>query len=125
MIETIADRKSTAPRLHITGQLSEVMKESSQIAYNFAKSFLAKYFPENKILQTASLHIHFPSGESPKDGPSAGISIATSIISVALNKPVAPYISMTGEITLTGQVLAIGALLIKHNPYCKVLFNDL
>lgn len=90
------------------------MKESSTIAQTYAKNFLAKHFPDNeeaqKYLETHDIHIHFPEGAVPKDGPSAGITITTSLISLALGKPVPQDIAMTGEITLNGKVLAIGGV---------------
>lgn len=90
------------------------MKESSAIAQTFAKSFLAKHFYDNeaaqKYLETHDVHIHFPEGAVPKDGPSAGITITTSLISLALNKPVPQDFAMTGEISLNGKVLAIGGV---------------
>src|SRR5690349_16120684 len=110
MIETIIDKLKSSPKLCITGNLADVMKESAQIAFVFAKNFVAKHFPDNKVLETSSLHMHFPSGAISKDGPSAGITIATSLLSIALNKPVSSSVAMTGEITLFGRVLPVGSL---------------
>ena len=90
------------------------MKESSQIAQTYAKSFLNKSFPDNeaarRYIETHNMHIHFPEGAVKKDGPSAGITITTAIISLALNKSVPQDIAMTGEISLNGKVLAIGGV---------------
>lgn len=98
------------PTLERTGQLGDVMKESSRLAYSFSKMFLAKHFPENRFFEKASIHLHCPEGATPKDGPSAGITMATSFLSLALNKSVDPTVAMTGELTLTGKVLRIGGL---------------
>lgn len=86
------------------------MKESSTIAYTFARSYLAANFPENRFFDKASVHLHVPEGATPKDGPSAGITMTSSLLSLALDAPLPPTIAMTGEITLTGKVLKIGGL---------------
>ncbi|KAK3318378.1 Lon protease C-terminal proteolytic domain-containing protein [Apodospora peruviana] len=112
-IETIlqsALRSSSRPSLEITGNLKTVMKESSTIAYSFAKSWMAKHFPNNHFLEKAKIHVHVPEGAVQKDGPSAGITMATSLLSLALDSPIDPTIAMTGELTLTGKVLRIGGL---------------
>ncbi|CCE64229.1 hypothetical protein TPHA_0H00180 [Tetrapisispora phaffii CBS 4417] len=96
--------------LERTGQLGDVMKESSRLAYSFAKMHLAQKFPENRFFEKASIHLHCPEGATPKDGPSAGVTMASSFLSLALNKPVEPTIAMTGELTLTGKILRIGGL---------------
>ncbi|KAF9893779.1 ATP-dependent Lon protease pim1 [Aspergillus nanangensis] len=98
------------PGIEITGNLQNVMKESSHIAYSFAKSVMAKDYPENRFFEKARLHMHCPEGAVPKDGPSAGITMATSLLSLALNHPLDPTIAMTGELTVTGKVLRIGGL---------------
>ena len=98
------------PTLERTGQLGDVMKESSRLAYSFSKMFLAKKYPENRFFQQASIHLHCPEGATPKDGPSAGVTMATSFLSLALNKSIEPTVAMTGELTLTGKVLRIGGL---------------
>eukprot|EP01156_Anaeramoeba_ignava_P022391 Anaeramoba_ignava/c20623_g1_i1.p2 GENE.c20623_g1_i1~~c20623_g1_i1.p2 ORF type:complete len:229 (+),score=38.06 c20623_g1_i1:2828-3514(+) len=95
--------------LKITGRLGNVMKESTQIAFSFAKQFLNKLDPKNKNFER-SLHMHIPHGAAPKDGPSAGITMVTSLLSLAMQKPVKPGYAMTGEVTLTGLVLPIGGL---------------
>lgn len=96
--------------LTTTGNLKSVMKESTSIAYSFAKSVMAKQFPENHFFDKAKLHLHCPEGAVQKDGPSAGITMATSLLSLALDKPLDPTIAMTGELTVTGKVLRIGGL---------------
>ncbi|KAH8648769.1 lon protease-like protein [Tricladium varicosporioides] len=98
------------PGLATTGNLRAVMKESTTIAYSFAKSVMAKNFPENHFFDKAKLHLHCPEGAVQKDGPSAGITMATSLLSLALNRPLDPTIAMTGELTVTGKVLRIGGL---------------
>ncbi|PKY22094.1 ATP-dependent protease La [Rhizophagus irregularis] len=108
-LESILTPTST-PSLSKTGQMGDVMKESSNIAYTFVKSLMARSYPENKFFERASIHLHVPEGATPKDGPSAGITMATSLLSLALNKSLDPTISMTGELTLTGKVLKIGGL---------------
>ncbi|CAO3591642.1 unnamed protein product [Absidia cylindrospora] len=109
VLESSLSSKST-PSLSKTGQLGDVMKESSTIAYTFAKSLMATHYPNNKFFEKAKIHTHFPAGAISKDGPSAGITMATSLISLALNQPVKPNIAMTGELTVTGKVLQIGGL---------------
>ncbi|KAI5463767.1 Lon protease C-terminal proteolytic domain-containing protein [Mariannaea sp. PMI_226] len=101
---------TTRPHLEITGNLKTVMKESTTIAYSFAKSFMVKEFPENQFFDNAKMHLHVPDGAVSKDGPSAGITMTTSLLSLALDMPVNPTVAMTGEITLTGKVLRIGGL---------------
>jgi len=93
-----------------TGHLGEVMKESVQIAYTFAKSFMLKHQPDNLFLLRAHLHVHVPEGATPKDGPSAGCTIVTALLSLALNKPVKQNIAMTGEVSLTGKILPVGGI---------------
>lgn len=103
-------RPSTRPSLEITGNLKNVMKESTTIAYSFSKAYMVKEFPENNFFDKAKLHLHVPDGAVSKDGPSAGITMATSLLSLALDTPVDPTVAMTGELTLTGKVLRIGGL---------------
>ena len=97
--------------LILTGQMGDVMKESSQIAFNWARKFVlergnkkSKWFDENIV------HLHIPEGATPKDGPSAGITMATTFVSLLMNKKIKPNLAMTGELSLTGQVLPIGGL---------------
>jgi len=112
-VESILENALSAasrPGLERTGNLKNVMKESTVIAYSFAKSVLARLFPENKFFEKAKVHLHCPEGAVQKDGPSAGITMATSLLSLALDKPLDPTIAMTGELTVTGKVLRIGGL---------------
>ena len=101
---------ASRPGLERTGNLKNVMKESTVIAYSFAKSVLARLFPENKFFDKAKVHLHCPEGATQKDGPSAGITMATSLLSLALDQALDPTIAMTGELTVTGKVLRIGGL---------------
>lgn len=101
---------SSRPGLERTGNLKAVMKESTVIAYSFAKSVMARKFPGNKFFEKAKLHLHCPEGAVQKDGPSAGITMATSMLSLALDRPLDPTVAMTGELTVTGKVLRIGGL---------------
>lgn len=96
--------------LTTTGKLGEVMVESSRIAHTLARRIVLGLDPSNDYLERASLHMHVPEGATPKDGPSAGCTMVTSLISLALNRPVRPDLAMTGEVSLTGIVLPIGGV---------------
>jgi ATP-dependent Lon protease len=96
--------------LIITGQLGEVMQESARAAVSYARAHLSSFGLEENYFENTDVHIHVPAGAIPKDGPSAGIAMATALISVITNKPVNKYVAMTGEITLRGRVLPIGGL---------------
>jgi ATP-dependent Lon protease len=96
--------------LTITGQLGDVMRESAQAALSWVRSHAEELgLPEDWFAEH-DVHIHVPAGAVPKDGPSAGITIATAIASLVRSEPVAEDVGMTGEITLTGQVLPIGGI---------------
>ncbi|KAJ1961687.1 ATP-dependent Lon protease pim1 [Dipsacomyces acuminosporus] len=97
-------------RLHATGQLGDVMKESSTLAYTYVRSLMNKRYPDNRFFDNNIIHLHVPEGATPKDGPSAGVTMTTALLSLALNKPVSSDVAMTGELTLTGRVLKIGGL---------------
>src|SRR5205807_306828 len=98
-------------RLQITGQLGDVMKESAAAALSWAKGNVWRFgdLPDDWF-STRDIHVHVPAGAVPKDGPSAGITIATALVSLITGRPVRDDTAMTGEITLTGQVLPIGGL---------------
>jgi ATP-dependent Lon protease len=96
--------------MKLTGQAGDVMKESAQIAWTFAQSKCDRYAPGTPFFKKSQVHLHIPEGATPKDGPSAGITLVTSILSLLLGKPVREDLGMTGELTLTGKVLAIGGL---------------
>ena len=96
--------------LKTTGKLGDVMAESSQIAYTVARARLADIEPENRFFDLTDIHMHVPEGATPKDGPSAGITMVTSMLSLALGKPIRNDIAMTGEVSLTGKVLPVGGI---------------
>jgi len=97
-------------KLQITGQLGEVMQESAQAALSWVRSHTAELGLADDWFATHDIHIHVPAGAVPKDGPSAGVTMATALASLVRGEPVADDVGMTGEITLTGQVLPIGGL---------------
>ncbi len=94
----------------LTGQLGEVMKESAEIAYSYVAAHLAQFGGDPAFFDQAFVHLHVPEGATPKDGPSAGISMASALLSLARNQAPKKGVAMTGELTLTGQVLAIGGV---------------
>ena len=93
-----------------TGQLGDVMKESSVIAHTFARTYLAGLDADNTFLEEAHVHLHVPEGATPKDGPSAGVTMVTSLLSLAMDRPARADLAMTGELSLTGRVLPIGGV---------------
>lgn len=95
--------------LTLTGQLGDVMKESAQIALTYVRSHLEEIGIEPKVLDR-NIHIHFPAGAVPKDGPSAGVTMVTALVSLALDRQVRGDVGMTGEVTLNGRVLPIGGV---------------
>ena len=109
-IEVAASKKTDVrPQLRITGQIGDVMQESAQTALSYVKSQAEALKFDPSVLEN-DIHIHVPAGAIPKDGPSAGITIATALASVATQQQISPEIAMTGEITLRGRVLAIGGV---------------
>ncbi len=94
----------------LTGQLGEVMKESAAIAYSYVIANLERYQADKDFFDEAQVHLHVPAGATPKDGPSAGITMATALLSLALQRKVPRGLAMTGELTLTGQVLPVGGI---------------
>lgn len=96
--------------MKLTGQAGQVMKESSEIAWSYLHSALHKYAPGYTFFEKSQVHIHIPEGATPKDGPSAGVTMVTALLSLITNTPVLDNLGMTGELTLTGRVLPIGGV---------------
>lgn len=96
--------------MKLTGQAGDVMKESCQIAWSYLQSAYSDYAPGMPFFEKKQIHIHIPEGATPKDGPSAGVTMLTSLISLLRNQPVLQDLGMTGELTLTGKVLPIGGV---------------
>ncbi|MCQ4089626.1 endopeptidase La [Exiguobacterium sp. A1_3_1] len=111
--DTLTIEVSLAPgkgKLQLTGKLGDVMQESAQTAYSFVRANATSLGIEPNFYETQDIHIHVPEGAVPKDGPSAGITLATALISALTKRPVRRDVGMTGEITLRGRVLPIGGL---------------
>jgi ATP-dependent Lon protease len=100
------------PRLTVTGQIGDVMRESAQAALSYVRSNAADLAPgiSEEWFAEHEIHIHVPAGATPKDGPSAGVAMVTALASLMSGRPVRSDVAMTGEITLSGQVLPIGGL---------------
>ncbi len=94
----------------LTGQLGDVMKESAEIAYSYISSHCKDYGAKASYFEKAFVHLHVPAGATPKDGPSAGVTMATALLSLARGQEIIRSLAMTGEITLTGQVLPVGGI---------------
>ncbi|CAL4914054.1 unnamed protein product [Urochloa decumbens] len=110
-IETAkVDESEGKGTLVVTGQLGDVMKESAQIAHTVCRAVLLEKEPNNLFFAKSKLHLHVPAGATPKDGPSAGCTMVTSMLSLAMGKSVKKDLAMTGEVTLTGRILPIGGV---------------
>lgn len=105
-----ASRMAGTGTLTLTGQLGDVMKESARAALSWFRAHAAAYGAEPDFFRNAQVHLHVPSGAIPKDGPSAGVTIATALASELTGRPVRGDIAMTGEITLSGRVLPVGGV---------------
>jgi ATP-dependent Lon protease len=107
---TLEANLASGKGLTLTGQLGDVMKESGQTAHSFVRSLLREIDADDSVLSRNETHVHVPAGATPKDGPSAGVTIATAILSIATGIPVRGDVAMTGEITLRGRVLPVGGV---------------
>ena len=96
--------------LKLTGSLGKVMQESAETAFTYIKSRAAEWGFEQEVFEKNDFHLHVPDGATPKDGPSAGITMATALYSLLSGKSVRPYLSMTGEINLRGRITIIGGV---------------
>jgi len=101
---------SQKAEMKLTGQAGDVMKESSEIAWSYIHAAAKKFAPNVPFFKKSQVHLHIPEGATPKDGPSAGITMTTAILSLLMQKPIRQDLAMTGEITLTGRVLPIGGV---------------
>jgi Lon-like ATP-dependent protease len=112
-IETLGQKAREASQggsLEFTGNLGDVMKESIKIAGTYARVFLESLDKENSYFSGTRCFLHVPEGATPKDGPSAGVTIVTALVSLATGKPVRPDLAMTGELSLRGKVLPVGGI---------------
>ena len=130
-----ANKTEGKGQLKLTGNLGDVMKESAMLALSYIKSNAKSFGLDAIKLEKFNVHIHVPEGATPKDGPSAGITLLTTLVSLFTNRKVKPFLAMTGEITLRGKVLPVGGIKekvlaakrsgIKEIIMCKVNKNDI
>lgn len=125
----VVERAKDKGSLRTTGQLGDVMKESTSIAHTYARTFLQELDPTNPFFSEAAIHVHVPAGAVPKDGPSAGVTLVCALMSLALNRPLVADVSMTGELTITGKVLPIGGvrekcISAKRSGVCTVILPE-
>jgi len=109
-IESAVVSEAKKAGLEVTGSLGDVMKESVRIAHSFARQLLQELEPGSEFLEKNQLHLHVPEGATPKDGPSAGCTLVTAMLSLARGVPVRPDLAMTGELSLTGKILPVGGI---------------
>ena len=110
ILQIEATRFTGKGRLVLTGQLGDVMKESASIALDYVRTHATEFKIDPKLFEENDVHIHVPEGAVPKDGPSAGVTMTTALVSCFSNIPVKANLAMTGEVTLRGNVLPIGGL---------------
>ncbi len=96
--------------LVLTGQLGDVMKESARAAWSYARAHSQELGIDDEFFDNNEVHIHLPAGAIPKDGPSAGVTMATALISLMTGVPIRKDVAMTGEVTLSGRVLPVGGI---------------
>lgn len=109
-VQSVRHKSSGGGTLTTTGQMGSVMEESTRISHTFARRKLEDFQADNAFFDTHDLHMHVPEGAIPKEGPSAGVTMTTALLSLALNRPVRADVAMTGEISLTGKVLPVGGI---------------
>ena len=110
LIEALSTPTQGSSTLTLTGNIGDVMKESATIAYNYIKNYFNGDTHAIDFFNKNNIHIHVPAGAIPKDGPSAGITMASALYSLVKDKPVTKRIAMTGELTLSGRVLPVGGI---------------